>query len=183
MESQIDNRFQSLGGLVPVGQAFVPLSPSEVTSLEEKLGIALPVDYRSFLLSYGAAMFGEEVEMEPISKLPEHISSDGKAPFSCFYGARCERHQSLEKKIDVFRYRMPTTMIPIAHDGGGNQICLGISGKERDRVYYWDREMEPDESEYLEDTGKPMPVEEKMRNVHVIADSFRDFVQRLKIIE
>jgi len=49
------------------------------------------------------------------------------------FGAAAERHNSLAKKIETFRGRMPETMFPIGHDSG-NQICLGINGKEKGRV-------------------------------------------------
>jgi hypothetical protein len=75
---------------------------------------------------------------------------------------------------------MPDTMIPIADDGGGNQICLGIKGKERGKVYYWDHHNEWDEQDYLEDYGEPMPPEVKFQNVYLIAKSFEDFIQRLE---
>lgn len=56
-------------------------------------------------------------------------------------------------------------------DPFGNAICLGISGNERGKVYFWDHEMEPDDDwdGRLETAG----------NVQLIADSFTEFVAGL----
>jgi len=79
--------------------------------------------------------------------------------------------------------RMPSTIIPIADDGGGNQICIGIKGGEQGKIYYWDHNNEWDEEDYLLDHGRPMPPEVKFQNVHLIASSFVDFISRLETLE
>jgi hypothetical protein len=75
---------------------------------------------------------------------------------------------------------MPHTIIPIASDGGGDQICLGVSGSERGQVYYWDHHNEWDEEDYEEDWGEPMPPEEKFSNLTLVAGSFEEFLSRLE---
>jgi hypothetical protein len=71
-------------------------------------------------------------------------------------------------------------MIPIAGDGGAGQICLGIKGDDLGKVFYWDMANEPlDEETYLEDYGEPMPAEAKRQNVHLVADSFDEFLDQL----
>ena len=180
MNQEIESKFRSLGGIVPAGDVFIRVDEEELSSLETSLGAPLPRDYRLFLSEYGASMFGEYVMFQPVHRFPMTISSGGKGPFSHFYGAKSERHQRLIKKIATFQGRMPDTVIPIGDDGGGNQICLGITGNEKDKVYYWDHNNEWDEEDYLEDHGAPMPPEVKFQNVYLIAESFEDFIQRLE---
>jgi hypothetical protein len=183
MNPSIESKFRSVGGIVPIGDVFNRVDEEELSSLEAFLGAALPGDYRLFLSEYGASGFGEYVEFQPVHRLPPEISTSGRGPFGCFYGANSERHQNLMKKIKTFRGRMPDTLIPIAGDGGGNQICLGISGSEKDKVYYWDHNNEWDEADYLEDHGKPMPPEMKFQNAYLIARSFEDFIQRIETFD
>jgi SMI1 / KNR4 family (SUKH-1) len=77
---------------------------------------------------------------------------------------------------------MPETIIPIGDDGIAGQICLGIKGAEAGKVYYWDQQNEPlDEEDYLEDYGEPRPPEAMFQNVHLIAESFEDFLRRLEV--
>ena len=59
--------------------------------------------------------------------------------------------------------------IPIADDPGGNAICLGMSGNERGKVYFWDHEMEADEGD-----------EPTFENVYLVAESFASFLKSLK---
>ncbi|MDZ7386770.1 MAG: SMI1/KNR4 family protein [candidate division KSB1 bacterium] len=189
MKREIENRFPLLGGIVPIGNTFVPVSEEELHSIETALGVALPNDYREFVQKYGASAFGESVQFRLMQADPVHpvesllgtpITRYEEGPLSAFYGGKEAGTYSLAKEIAVYEGRMPDTMIPIADDGGGNQICLGIKGKERGKVYYWDHHNEWDEQDYLEDYGEPMPPEAKFQNVYLIAESFEDFIRRLE---
>jgi hypothetical protein len=61
-------------------------------------------------------------------------------------------------------------------------VCLGIAGAESGNIYYWDHQDErQDEEGYLADFGEPKPSDALFQNVHLIAHSFEDFLQRLEI--
>lgn len=180
MKKVIEEKFESLDGIIPIGDSLVPAADVELRALEEKLQVELPNDYREFLATYGASMFTEYVDFQPVQDLPHPISSTGKGHISSFYGAAVDPYQPLIKAINTFRGRMPDTMIPIGDDSG-NKICLAVRGKKRGKLYYWDRSNEPpDEEEYLEDYGEPRPVDVMYQNVYQIAESFEDFVLRLE---
>ena len=55
--------------------------------------------------------------------------------------------------------------MPIARDPGGNQILLAFAGPNEGKVYFWDHEEEPAMPNYS--------------NCHLIADSFREFIEGL----
>jgi hypothetical protein len=172
MKKEIENRFGLLGGVMPIGKAFVPVAEEELNAIETALGVALPGDYREFVQKFGTSAFGALVQFQPI---------EGEVgPLSHFYGSKSAGSNSLMRNVEKYQGRMPETMIPIADDGGGNQICLGIDGEDQGKVYYWDHHNEWDEEDYLEEHGKPMPPEVKFQNVHLIAESFEDFIQRLE---
>ena len=59
---------------------------------------------------------------------------------------------------------MPESLIPLGDDGRGNQICLGVSGDETGKVFYWDHNNEWDEEDYFADYGEPMPEEVRFQN-------------------
>jgi hypothetical protein len=181
MKRKLELKLQSIGGLVPIGDSFVPAEERELKCLEDSLQAGLSKDYRDFLKMFGASMFAEYVDFHPLKNLPASLSKNGNGHVSSFYGAERDRFQPLTKAINVFRGRMPETMIPIGDDNG-NKICLGIKGNETGHVYYWDRENEPvDPQEYLEDYGTPRPPEAIFQNVHKIAESFEDFLLGLEI--
>jgi SMI1-KNR4 cell-wall len=187
MKREIENQFHRLGEVVPIGSTFLPVTEEELTSIETVLGNVLPEDYREFLQTFGAASFGELVEIRLTRSSPlfapdvKNVPLFEKAPLSHFYGAM-DGNQSLAKRITTYRDRIPETMIPIADDGGGHQICLGINGKEQGKVYYWDHGNEPlDEDDYLEEYGEPRTPEAIFQNVYMIAESFEDFLRRLEV--
>ncbi|HEX7447597.1 MAG TPA: SMI1/KNR4 family protein [Pirellulales bacterium] len=89
---------------------------------------------------------------------------------------------SLERRMRFFSGRIPADLIPIADNGGGSQILLGIRGKDEGKVYYWDLRNEPlDEEDYLEDHGEPRPPDAMFQNVHLVAESFEDLLRRIEV--
>jgi hypothetical protein len=165
------------------------MTETEIAAFEKEIGVHLPEIYRQFLASYGASTFNGSspdnlyILFRPLKPLPDHFKS-GKGLFEAFYGAERDANDgySLRVRTRFFSGRMPESIIPIGDDGGAGQICLGIKGSEAGKVYYWDQQYEPlDEDDYLEDYGKPRPPEAMFQNVHLIAESFEDFLRRLEV--
>ncbi|WP_236347706.1 SMI1/KNR4 family protein, partial [Paenibacillus plantiphilus] len=73
------------------------------------------------------------------------------------------RYNQLERYLDIFKGRIPKGFIPIGDDPGGNMICLGMDGKYRERIYFWDHEEEC----------------EDMSNMYFLADDIYEFLNRL----
>ncbi len=189
MNLEIESLFGALGGLAPVGETFTPVTEDEVAAIETSLGAPLPRDYRDFLRKYGASSFEAPVQFHlknprPLYVNPAEAPDERReypyGPLSHFFGSAAGK-QGLAKNIKTYRGRMPDTMIPIADDGGGHKICLGVKGGELGKVFYWDHNNEWDEDDYEEDFGKPMPPDVKFQNVYLIAEAFADFVRRLEI--
>lgn len=76
---------------------------------------------------------------------------------------------------------MPDSMISIGDNGLGSQICIGASREALGKVFYWDRHNESDEDDYLEDHEPSVLPEILYQNVHLVADSFVDFLRRLEV--
>lgn len=176
--------FQHVGGIEPAaGASFHPLTEQEIEEVEEACTKELPAPFREFLRDFGAFSCGEYVGFDPIEPLPSSISSDGKGPFSHFFGARSDDYDDtlgLLFNMRIYRDRMPTSLIPIGSDGGGNVVCLGIDGKHRCKIYYWDHNNEWDE-DYL-NIEKLSREGLKFQNVYLIANSFEEFAGRLFVI-
>ena len=182
--------FAKLGGITGVGgDKLNPMSESEITAFEEELGVRLPKAYRTFLADYGASTFnGTSPEnpyilFRPVEPLPPQFRS-GKGMVDALYGGERGPHDgySVRVRTRFFAGRMPESIIPIGDDGLAGQICLGIKGAEAGKVYYWDQQNEPqDEDGYFDDHGKPRPPEVMFQNVHLIAESFEDFLRRLDV--
>ena len=182
-----------LGGIVGVGgTALHPMPESEIAALELEIGIQLPEPYRRFLGMYGASSFrGLSVDnpwivFRSLTRLPPNISSTGAGLFEAFYGAERDAHDaySLRVRNRMLKGRIPESIFAIGDDGGAGYICIGISGHENTKVYYWDQSNESlDEEDYLKDYGEPRPPEMLFQNVYLIGESFEDFIERLEIRE
>lgn len=185
--------FARLGGIRGVaGDKLTPVNEGELVAYEKQLGTRLPEAYRRFLATYGASEFNGAspdnpyIMFRPLEPLPPHISQSGRGVLDAFFGGARDEHDSfnLGVRTRFFAGRMPESLIPIGHDGGAGQICLGVKGAEAGKVYYWDEQNEPlDEEDYLADYGVPRPPEALFRNVHLIANSFEDFLERLEVAE
>jgi cell wall assembly regulator SMI1 len=183
MKRQIEDRFAELGGILTFHP---PMTEEELAAIEGSLGGRLPEDFRDFMRAYGEAAFQADTWFRParsssLSPTPFRESPVyEELPFSHFYGSSAGK-QSLARRITLCEGRMPDTIIPIGDDGFGNQICLGIKGNERGKVYYWDHENTWSEQRYREHFRRPMPLEYKFQNVYLVAESFADFIARLEV--
>jgi hypothetical protein len=174
MRREIEEKIGLLGGVEPLNETSVPVPEEELGAIETDLGAPLPGDYRTFVQRYGFSTFGGMALFQPLEGPRAYVSH--------FYGAKIAGHASLQTVIERYAGRMPDSVIPIADDGGGNQICLGIKGNELGKLYYWDHNNEWDEEDYLQDYGEPMPPEMKFQNLTLIAGSFEDFIRCLKVV-
>ena len=185
------DRFARLGGIRPaIGNRAIPMTEDELRMIEQQIGVALPEEYRDFLAMHGASSFrgaspdNPWIVFRPVKPLPASISSTGDGLLDVLYGSAQMGNEavSLLARIRFYAGRLPLNMIPIGDDGIGNQILLGVKGKERGKVYFWDQQNEPpDEDDYFEDYRTRMPDEIRFRNLHPVADSFGDFLRRLDL--
>lgn len=134
-----------------------PTSEQAIERLEHDLGVALPADYRAFLLrTNGGVPYPEDAYRH------ERYSSI----LSKFYSVEHERVSfTIAQKRLQLEDRMPTDLLAIANDLGGSQICLGIGDDNRGKVYLW---MRADE---VRPGRKP-----DYSNVGLIADTFDEFL-------
>jgi hypothetical protein len=149
--------------VINVNSQDVTVTRKDISSFEEKLKISLPISYKNYLLRCNGGNPDDGTY-----SMSENI--DGDEEFSgidWFYSISNDYTTSLEKNINTFYGRVPYDMIPIGEDGGGNQICLGISGERYGKVYFWDHDWESDEDEPW------------YENVYLIANSFEDFINKL----
>jgi hypothetical protein len=88
-----------------------------------------------------------------------------------FFGIDPSDSDDLDRVCEVYTDRVPPDLLPIASDSFGNVICVGIRGKRRRRIYFWDHEDEFDDNgQGRQDYG----------NVYLLADSFDEFLGKLR---
>ena len=109
------------------------LTDERLRSAERKLGLDFPESYRRFLLAHN----GGRPEPETFS-LP-----DGSTDLvDWFLGIHNGEEDNLLRYADAYKGRVPDDLLPIAHDPGGNLICLGIAPPRFGQIFFWDHNWE-----------------------------------------
>jgi len=134
-----------------------PLNEEDVRSFEKNHGLALPTDYKEFLLATNGGR--PERDLFTIEGL------EGDSPFRIhfFFGlndpiASC----NLDWNLTVFRERLPTGLLAIATTEGADKICLVVAGARAGTLCYWDGHARASE-----------------RNLYFLADDFSSFISSL----
>jgi len=138
------------------------LSEKDVEQTETKLGVSLPVDYRTFLLRHNGGW------PEPSTFPLENNPSDDHARVHYFLCIEEEDPYNLIDWAEDFQGRVPPGLLPIAVDPGGNLVCVSTSGGKSGTVYFWDHEEEAGEGETP-----------GYDNVYYVAENFEDFLNML----
>ena len=146
-----------------INEPYQPATEYDVSSLENKLGISLPSDYRQFLFSYNGGGRPDPC-LFPIAG----NTADDHGIVEWLYVINVEDQFDLVDVIEVYEERLPPELLPIAEDPGGNLICLSVSGPNRGKVYFWDHEGEGKSGEAS-----------TYSNVYYVADSFQAFIDSL----
>jgi hypothetical protein len=106
------------------------LSESRLTAFETALGTRLPEHYREFLTRFNGGRWENR-----IFKISDE---DGESEIHHVYGLHDgPEYCRLDRVWHTFRDRIPSSVLAIADDPGGNKICLGIQGNVRGKVFFW----------------------------------------------
>jgi hypothetical protein len=136
-------------------------------AVEGKLHIALPQEYREFLLKYNGGRPRPDLFKIPRGRelfVDEFLSFDEES-------MRKFGRPDIESELDTFRHLegmpalhfspMPEHLLPIAH-AGDDLVLLSLSGPDSSKILFWDRVEEGFERDHVE----------------TIADSFSQFLER-----
>jgi SMI1 / KNR4 family (SUKH-1) len=138
------------------------LSKEDLLGFQEQAGIRFPKEYQEFLLQHNGGRPSPSVFA---------YSRDGNVDSGMvdwFLSIHNAEYDSLKDYNTTYKPRLPGELIPIAHDPGGNLICLVWSGPLRYRIYFWDHDEEAEEGEPPTD-----------RNLYFVADSLQEFLNAL----
>jgi hypothetical protein len=147
------------------------ITPKEIEEIEYYIGLRFPEEYREHLLKFNGGQCVPNVF---------HFLENGKDSSSCvnwFLGIYDGKYDSLKKDIDILKVeekRMPSHMLPIADDPGGNMICISCGASDYGYVYFWDHESEVDYT---------VSGDDDYSNLYLIAKSFNEFLNGLTSFE
>ncbi|MCU0540569.1 MAG: SMI1/KNR4 family protein [Oscillatoriaceae cyanobacterium Prado104] len=149
-----------------IHESYSPISVAQIREIERRLGMQLPQCYIDFLLNYNVG-FPEKSGFLYCSEKANQLGAVNR-----FLGIHNGKYNNLNDYLMLYKERekrIPSNLIPIATDPGGNLICLSIDGNDLGNVYFWDHDLEAeDESEV------------NYSNVYFIANSLEEFLHNLR---
>jgi hypothetical protein len=137
----------------------------DIRIIEDRVGYSLPKEYRSHLLVNN----GGKCKPDVFTFMEGNKLSKSKIDW--FLAIYDGKYDNLLKYIDIYKFeqkRIPEYFIPIAHDPGGNLICISCSCSDYGYIYFWDHEKET-----------PNNWEDCSTNIYLIANSFDNFIANL----
>ncbi|MEK4851454.1 SMI1/KNR4 family protein [Paenibacillus sp. FSL H7-0756] len=151
-----------------------------VSNIENKYNISFPELYRLFVLKYGNSIFNESVTYKSIELSP-CADKNGLSTFDSFFGFD-GGVDDLENKINQYYERIPSSLMPIADDGNGNLICIGVKGNYNEKIYFWHHEDELSANLMLnEKKYRNIGLDDYWDNIFLISNTFTDFISSLEI--
>ncbi len=145
-----------------------PVDIKQIKKIENFIGLSFPTDYKEHLLKYN----GGQCEPNIFS-----FVENGEESESCidwFLAIYDGAYDNLEKYIKIYKIddkRLSSHILPIAHDPGGNLICISCGKKDNGSIFFWNHEKEVDYST-SDNTD--------YSNMYFIANSFKEFLEKLR---
>ena len=158
----------------------VVYSEVEITRIEEKYNISFPEIYKLFALKYGNSKFEQGVIYKSIELSP-CADKNGFNAFDSFFGLGGGL-DDVGIKINQYYERIPSPLIPIADDGIGNLICIGVKDGYIEKIYFWYHEEELCANVMLnEKKYGNISLDDYWDNVFLVSDNFVDFISSFEI--
>ena len=88
-----------------------------------------------------------------------------------FFGAKPGDIYDLGRNARVYSDRLPSDVIPVASDPGGNELCIAVAGSHVGRVFFYDRVVE---------TIPGVTKEDPWDGLWPVSDSWDDFISSLR---
>lgn len=142
------------------------LDPKLLSEFEEEFNVKLPEQYREFMIKYNGGRVDPNIfDLDVI---------DDATVLNELYELKTEKGLDLYSVNDLHEDYFSDEFIAIGDDPGGSDICIGVKGDVRGKVYFFDRES--DYEEYDEE-GEEILIDEKI--MYLLSDTFYGFLDSL----
>ncbi|MCZ7646129.1 MAG: ankyrin repeat domain-containing protein [Planctomycetota bacterium] len=151
-----------------------PIDEHELVAFEKRLGVELPQGYRKFLLKHNGGC--------PKPSKFDYLDHGKKraSDVKCFIPLVGGEY-NLAYYLDWRAGRLPEDYLPIGEDYFGNLVCLGLSGKERGKLYFWDHDQEEDPDDGGDPSANLFPI--PARDFDEFVGSLQEFKEKLDPLE
>ncbi|MDN5214019.1 SMI1/KNR4 family protein [Fulvivirgaceae bacterium BMA12] len=142
-----------------------PINETRIRELESKLNLNFPTSYRNHLLKFNGG------RCKPNVFNFEEEGKKEKSFIDWFLAVHDGEYDNLEDYFNTYKIeekRMPDAVFPIAHDPGGNLICMDSNDGS---IHFWDHEKEVDYNQ-SDDSDRT--------NLYFVARNLNDFMSSLE---
>jgi hypothetical protein len=154
--------------MVTFTETELPLSLSQIEEIEMMVGLNFPESYKTHLLKYnGGRCYPNIFFFEEKGNITDSF-------IDWFLAIYEGKYDNLKTYIEIYKLeskRLPSHILPIAHDPGGNLICISCGNQDNEYIYFWDHE---NEVNYM------IFDDNNYSNMYLIAKSFEEFLDGLK---
>lgn len=148
---------------INIANSYGALDEQRLLTLEKKIGVSLPNDYREFLIQFNGG--------EPV---PEGVWIIEDVDGSCvheFFGLHDDPKLLSLDCINNSEFGLPESLLPIAGDGLGDYVCLKVTGDDFGAIFFVDHEQHSYEDR------------ESFEGIIRLKESFSEFISSLQVIE
>jgi len=144
------------------------INSDQIIEIENLIDLKLPNEYKLHLLKHNGGKCTPS-QFDFIEKGKPTTSS-----IDWFLAIYDGEYDSLQDYINTYKLdekRLPIHFVPIAHDAGGNLICISCGKKDYGQIFFWDHENEIDYR---------VTDDYKYSNIYFIAKDFNEFLNNLR---
>ncbi len=145
----------------------IEIGAYEIAKIEKILGYTFPNEYKKHILKFNGG------QCNPNKFKFDNNGTIEESSIDWFLAIYDGEYDNLAHYIQIYKIqskRMPSDLFPIAHDPGGNLICISSNPKSYGFIYFWDHESEI--NEYSD-------IEFMYENIYLISNSFKQFLSSL----
>lgn len=139
----------------------------DISNIEEFVKLKFPNSYIQHLLKYN----GGQCSPSAFTFLENGQKSNSRIDwFLAIYDGEYDNLKEYIETYKIQQKRLPSHILPIAHDPGGNLICISCGNEDNGIIYFWDHEKEVDY--YQSDDND-------YTNLYFIANNIEDLLNNL----
>lgn len=140
----------------------------QIEEIENYAELGFPGEYKDHLLKHNGGQCTPSVfSFDEKGK----VTDSSVDWFLAIYDGEYDNLKDYIKTYKIEDKRLPSHILPIAHDSGGNLICISCDNDDAGSIYFWDHENEVDYS---------VAGDEDYSNLYLIAKSLDEFIDELK---
>ncbi|WP_138480587.1 SMI1/KNR4 family protein [Dyadobacter bucti] len=154
--------------MVIFSETEAPVKIKDIADIEYLVGLKFPTEYREHILRNN----GGKCHPNRFTFSENAAKSDSIVDwFLAIYDGEYDSLRTYSNIYKIQEQRLPFHILPIAHDPGGNLICISCGTRDYGYVYFWDHEKEVDNKIFADNN---------YFNLYLIAKNLLDFFDGLE---